>query len=209
MQSWGTQSLFRDRDAGLEPSKSGVIGLLCAALGRERTAQLDDLVALRMGVRVDRPGIVRTDYHTAGGNYPKVNARGHIIGRERNALISPRTFLADSSFLVGLEGDTRYLRHLDAALARPVWQLFLGRKAFVPSRPIRLPAEPPTGPGIRDENLREALRAYPHEGDESHLRFVLEDTGGGSEIRMDVPLSFATRTFAARSVRTTWEEVPG
>ena len=29
MQSWGTRSRFSNRDTGLEPSRSGVIGLLC------------------------------------------------------------------------------------------------------------------------------------------------------------------------------------
>jgi len=34
MQSRGVQSRFTIRDTGLEPSKSGVVGLLCKALGR-------------------------------------------------------------------------------------------------------------------------------------------------------------------------------
>jgi CRISPR-associated Cas5-like protein len=42
MQSWGTQSRFTVRDTGLEPSKSGIVGLLCAALGRPRRELLDD-----------------------------------------------------------------------------------------------------------------------------------------------------------------------
>src|SRR5260370_17357943 len=69
MQSWGTQSRFVVRDTGLEPSKSGVIGLLCAALGRPREAPMEDLARLRMGVRVDRGGVMQTDYHTAGGGH--------------------------------------------------------------------------------------------------------------------------------------------
>ena len=40
----------------MEPSKSGVLGLICAALGRDRSESLDDLASLRMGVRVDREG---------------------------------------------------------------------------------------------------------------------------------------------------------
>ena len=59
MQSWGTQSRFRDRDTGLEPSKSGVIGLLCAALGRLREEPVGDLTGLRFGVRADKPGTLR------------------------------------------------------------------------------------------------------------------------------------------------------
>ena len=55
MQAWGVQSRFGVRDTGREPSKSGLIGLLCAALGREREAPLDDLASLNMGVRIDKP----------------------------------------------------------------------------------------------------------------------------------------------------------
>ena len=36
LQSWGTTSRFDDRDTGKEPSKSGVIGLLAAAMGIHR-----------------------------------------------------------------------------------------------------------------------------------------------------------------------------
>ena len=43
MQSWGTGSRFDERDTQLEPSKSGVVGLLCAALGRDRAEPVDDL----------------------------------------------------------------------------------------------------------------------------------------------------------------------
>ena len=56
MQSWGTQSRFSHRDTGLEPSRSGVIGLLCAALGRPRDHSLDEFLPLKMAVRVDHEG---------------------------------------------------------------------------------------------------------------------------------------------------------
>ena len=38
MQSWGTDSKFDERRTGREPSKSGVIGLVAAALGIARAA---------------------------------------------------------------------------------------------------------------------------------------------------------------------------
>lgn len=76
MQSWGIDSRFVMRETGLEPSKSGVIGLLCAALGKPQKDEeaehhdyppLSRLAGLRLGVRVDRPGVMQSDYHTAGG----------------------------------------------------------------------------------------------------------------------------------------------
>ena len=44
MQSWGIQSRFSVRDTGLEPSRSGVVGLLCCALGRTRDEPLDEFL---------------------------------------------------------------------------------------------------------------------------------------------------------------------
>ena len=67
MQSWGTTSRFDDRDTAKEPSKSGVLGLVAAALGidRENWVELEPLCHLCMGVRHDRPGVPKRDYQTA------------------------------------------------------------------------------------------------------------------------------------------------
>src|SRR5438045_3820140 len=94
MQSWGTQSRFLVRDTGREPSKSGVVGLLCAALGRGREESVDDLAALAMGVRVDQEGTLGADFHTAGGTH----RRGDRYGVPR----------ADASNAGGTVVSTRY-----------------------------------------------------------------------------------------------------
>lgn len=201
MQSWGTQSRFDVRDTGLEPSKSGVIGLLCAALGRPRHAALADLVALRMGIRVDREGRLARDYHTAGkGGYLK--ASGEI--ERKNLIVSTRYYLADALFLVGLEGDLPLLRKLAQALRNPVWPLYLGRKAFVPGEPVWLPD------GLREnETLEQALQTYPwlgRSGDlPEQLRVVLDDVQG-EIVRTDYPLSFALRQFLPRRVHIKYIE---
>lgn len=198
MQSWGVQSRFTIRDTGLEPSKSGVIGLICAALGRPRHAPLDDLAALRMGVRVDQEGALERDYHTAQN---VLKAGGGIKDTE----VSSRYYLAGARFLVGLEGDLALLRRIHQALQQPVWQLYLGRKAFVPSEPIALPD------GLRPEtDLLQALSQYPLLGSRSNsqkLRVVVDDPQGWIT-RPDVPLSFAERQFAARRVSVFFIEPP-
>ncbi len=196
MQSWGTQSQFRERDTGLEPSKSGVVGLLCAALGRRREEDVSDLAALRMGVRVDAPGTVAADYHTMGGNSPVIR-KERVHGWSKNAVLSTRYYLADASFLIGLEGTRGILTLVDTALSRPRWALYLGRKSFVPSVPVRLPD------GLVETDLASALHAHPPGRGTPPLRYVLEDAAG-SEVRMDVPVSFAERRFAARRIRTDW-----
>lgn len=189
LQSWGISSLFTERETAREPSKSGVIGLLCAALGRERSADISDLASLRMGVRVDREGSLEMDYQTSSDVF---TAEGKI---SKNAVVSKRYYLADAVFLVGLEGPLETLRPLGQTIRHPKWQLFLGRKAFPPALPVWLPD------GLRPGKLDDELRAYPAlvEGEEK-MRLIIEDEEGQFQ-RRDVPLNFAQRAFANRSVR--------
>lgn len=208
MQSWGTRSRFTERDTELEPSKSGVIGLLCAALGRPRSQPVDDLAALRMGVRVDHEGILARDYHSAGAKTGVARADGS--GPSKDPVVSNRYYLADADFLVGLEGSDRdLLEALDRALRAPRWQLFLGRKSFVPSVPVFLP-----GGGIREAGLEAALKSEPwplrplvfdRDGSRPRLRYVIErDVGATNEVRMDQPIgaAFQRRSFGPRWVET-------
>lgn len=195
MQSWGTRSRFDYRDTALEPTKSGVLGLLCAALGRDRAEDISDLAALRMGVRVDREGILEYDYQTAKGVVSSSGEPGRDVQ-------SKRYYLADAAFLVGLEGtDRRLLVETHQALKNPCWPLFLGRKGYVPSPPVYLPD------GLRDEPLAEALAHYPYlpsltsrgEGPPERLRYVLEAPSGRPIL--DQPIApFAERRFGSRYV---------
>lgn len=218
LQSWGTQGRFGLRDAGREPSKSGVIGLLCAALGRARHEPVDDLATLTMGVRVDREGAVGRDYQTTGGGrwrgapYGVAEPDGTLGG----TVLSDRFYLADADFLVGLSAETEVqealLCELDRALAASVWPLALGRRSYVPGVPPRLPDAAPLGPGLREGDLLDVLRAYPWldargEALPARVRFVLDAAPGSTaDVRADVPLSFVSsaRRFATRAVRTAY-----
>jgi CRISPR system Cascade subunit CasD len=197
MQSWGVQSRFSVRDTGLEPSKSGVVGLLCAALGRPRTADVSELAGMSMAVRVDVEGVLRYDYHTAQN---VLKAGGGIKDTEP----SRRYYLSGASFLVALTSDDlALLQQLHDALHNPVWPLFLGRKAFVPSTPVWLDDGLQSG-----TSARALLEAYPWLGSEvdklpDRVRLVTEDPQG-AEVRPDWPLSLAERRFAPRRVTTTF-----
>lgn len=205
MQSWGVQSRFGVRDTGLEPSKSGVLGLVCAALGIDRADDLvlAELASLKMGVRVDREGVLKVDYHTAGkSGYLRA---GNNVER-RTVILSNRYYLADARFLVALEGDDlTLLARIHAALNNPVWPLFLGRKAFVPGEPVWL------ADGLQaNMELIEALKAYPYLGRssrEERLRVVIEDLDGVI-IRSDQPLSFTDRRFASRRLTSGFVQTP-
>lgn len=201
MQSWGVQSRFSVRDSGLEPSKSGVIGLLCAALGRPRQAPVTDLAALKMGVRVDKEGRLAYDFHTAQN---VLKASGGIKDTEP----SRRYYLADAKFLVGLAGaDLALLTQIQQALHQPVWPLYLGRKAFVPGETVLL------ADGLHaDCELLTALKGYvrlhPDATEAGNRRRIVWEDEEGVEVRPDQPVSFAERRFALRRVATGFVELP-
>ena len=112
------------------------------------------------------------------------------------------------------------MNQLSAALAQPVWPLFLGRKAFVPAVPVRLPDLPSWGSGLRSQSLEEALRTYPwlivRDGERAprvltRARLVIEDERSTTgESRMDVPVSFLPldRRYQSRFVRTMFIDQP-
>jgi CRISPR system Cascade subunit CasD len=216
MQSWGTSSRFDQRDTGKEPSKSGVVGLLAAALGidRENWPDLEPLTRLSMGVRHDRPGVPRRDYQTAG--CAKSNTIIRADGTpSKDGVVSHRFYIADAAFLVALEGDDRTL--LDKAhdkLKNPTWQLALGRKSYLPSETIWIEN------GVQDVPLRDALAqwpwiASPRKWEElpEKLLISFESQDESGVLKMDQPLSsFAVRRFGVRFVRSEWipfpQEVP-
>jgi CRISPR system Cascade subunit CasD len=197
MMSWGDHSRFTIRDTRIEPTKSAVIGLLCAALGRPRWEPIHDLAALKMGVRIDREGLMQCDYHTVMDGIKSSGSKGDTV-------ISHRYYIADADYLVGLEGDRSLLNTLDEALQNPCWQMYFGRKSFVPSRPVQI--------GIIDRDSIEALQSHPYElrnrqkQPAERLRYVLE-TSNGSDIRQDVPLDWQKRLFGSRCVETKYLEV--
>lgn len=195
LQSWGTQSRFRRRDAGHEPSKSGVIGMVAAALGRSRNEPVDDLVSLKFAVRTDASGTLIRDYQTAK-NWAK-NPKGAVS-------LSTRMYLSDAVFVVALEGEREQLETIESALKKPVYPLYLGRRACPAGYDLVL--------GICEESAEEALRSLEWQMPE-HRRLNLpiqvllriqRDAlpGERGDLVEDIPVSFSPehRQYTSREV---------
>jgi CRISPR-associated protein Cas5/CasD subtype I-E len=141
MQAWGDQeSKFLIRRTAEAPTKSGVIGILCAGLGVSRAdaaaewlPRLSDPRNLRMGVRVDAPGVRWWDYHTVGAGMQMRTAEGK---HKDGAMLTRREYLCDASFLVAFQGEPALIEKLAAAMQSPKWTLYLGRKSCPPGIPI-------------------------------------------------------------------------
>ena len=178
LQSWGADSKFETRRTNREPTKSGVIGMLAAAIGlrRDQAEELETLNKLRLGVRVDREGELLVDFHMAKNP------------QKRNAdYLTYRHYLQDAVFLVGLEDrDDEMLTKLRCALERPAFPLYLGRRSCPPTMPLVL--------GIRQGSLQEVLKKEPVicEEKSASMRIVMDAVPGedGSAVLKDVPISF-------------------
>jgi CRISPR system Cascade subunit CasD len=221
LQSWGVESKFSRRSTEREPTKSGVVGFLAAALGRRRTENVDDLAALKFGVRIDQPGQLLVDYHLAITEAARAPGAGSTK-KNAGTFQTWRYYLADAVFLVGLEGDDAFLRRLDEAVRSPVFPLYLGRRSCPPAGEVAL--------GIRQNSLKEALRAEDWLASEWYrkkisklqsksttepktnmlLTLVCDADRPGALRRRDVPVSFGQthRKYAFRNVDDTPEAVP-
>ena len=190
LQSWGVKSRFTVRATELAPTKSGIIGMLAAAVGRRRTDPIEDLLSLRFGVRKDQPGRVIRDFHTA-----------RTLDGKESMPLSNRYYLADAVFLAGIEGDTALLEGLDEALRHPFFPLYLGRRSCPPTHPVSM--------GLRETGLLDALRAEPwlaaqwfrkqHRHDPFDAELLLDqevvpaEERGAARGSRDVPVSFDPR----------------
>lgn len=187
LQSWGTSSRFTRRNTDRVPSRSGIIGLLAAATGRRRIDPLEELLNLRIGVRVEQPGQLERDFHTARTR----------DGAESMPL-SYRFYLADAVFAVAIEGDPPLLDGLRHALRKPVYPLFLGRKSCPPAGKLDhglhdgdVPHVLKTAPWLASPWIQHRRRAEDH----VTLDIVHDcppDTPDGEVVRDD-PISFDPR----------------
>lgn len=201
LQSWGVSSKFETRTTEKMPTKSGVVGMLAAALGLARDADLSRLAALKFGVRADRGGDVMMDFHMA---HQKEYYTASESTKKNYVHRTNRHYLADAVFLAGFEGDEEFLKELEAALLNPKFPLFLGRRSCPPTLPIVK--------GIRELPLEEALReelpiCKPHE---RVMRVQIETDSADGGFVQDVPISFDPRgrTYGYRKVKEFFIEKP-
>jgi len=149
LQSWGLASRFQQRTTELIPTKSGLIGLICAALGipkgstaeREWLPRMADLrmtvvtISRQFGMQgyqesEDIPIRRLEDFHTVLGT------RRASGGTKSHPVVTHRQYLFDACFGVLLAGHQEILFEISDALRDPVWGVWLGRKCCIPTAPI-------------------------------------------------------------------------
>lgn len=223
LQSWGITGQYNRRDTASQPTKSGIVGLLAAAQGRRRGDSLEDLVALRLGVRTDQQGTLMQDFHTVSrlDGAPLWSANVTAKGLQRPTSpkklthVTKRLYLQDAVFVAVVEGQEDFVADLASAVRRPRFQLALGRRACVPTQPMVL-RERPDGDAwwgdvqaVLDRVPWQASDWYQRrQGHRAQLPAVW-DEAEGEDLADDVPVSFAhsERGFLTRSVTHGWVTV--
>lgn len=215
MQAWGASSRFRHRKTETFPTKSGVLGLLAAALGIDKHAPDEDakiapLAELKFSVfriaSADRtkrhPTLRLEDFHTVGGGYDSSDPREvlHISrkasGGPSTTVITHRTYLTDARFLAVLEGDAALLERCAAALENPKWGVWFGRKCCLPASPLA-----PTLGSSRKVALDQWMQYFA--GASQTTEGEQQAHEPGSRFQNDEPVSYGTRTFQSRPVSRT------
>ncbi|EKU45567.1 type I-E CRISPR-associated protein Cas5/CasD [Brevibacterium casei] len=201
MQSWGMKGRFTRRTTELQPTKSGVVGLLAAAMGRRRADPIEDLAGLRMGVRVEQPGRLLRDFQTAS----RVGV---------TAPLSYRYYLSDAVFLAAVEGPEELLKGIETALHAPKFPLYLGRRAFPPTGELSLGVLPQTMAEVLDSMPWRASKVVmrSNSSPEVALRVVrdVEPDEESTDVFEDVPITFDPnrRLFGSRPVIEYWVRRP-
>lgn len=175
LQAWGSQSKFNIRSTEREPTKSGVVGMLAAAMGIQRNddpKKLELLNSLHFGVRVEREGKLLKDFHMV-----------HEMTGKKDSHVTERFYLSDAVFMTALEcEDKEFLEQLAYALNNPVYPLFLGRRSCPPTLPVVL--------GIRDDELLNVLKTEPSVAENCKPTRIIYDSEDGIPVR-DKPISFS------------------
>lgn len=199
MASWGDIAVGERRTSWDRPSRSAVLGLVAAALGIDRQDQAghDALDAgYGVAVRVDAPGRMMVDYHTAQTisqtevKRARSRTRRDMIRHgERfhklETILSWREARVDAAYTLALwarEGARWPLEALVDALRMPIYPLYAGRKAF----PLGWPLLPEV---IEAQSLAAAfIRRAPLAGDACFDR--LDPYSGAASVSCDYDSAF-------------------
>jgi CRISPR system Cascade subunit CasD len=206
LQSWGHDSRFGRRDSLDFPTKSGVLGLLCCALGAagEQRGWLQAIGDLDMqvagytlgssaGSDITRQPFLK-DFHMVGSGYdeqdpwqnlliPKTSEGKKPVGT--GAKMTFRYYIQDMAYAVALQVPSDFAQEIVKALQEPVWDIYLGRKNCAPTEFIYQ--------GVYS-SAQSALEVGARMADEKRRKFVLRVLQGihnGEVLTLnDVPVQF-------------------
>jgi len=145
LQAWGLDSQYTYRNSGLFPTKSGVLGLCCAAQGLDR-GSVAESEWLAEVTSCNMTAIAIPKLRSAGDRQTPISVRRiedfHTVANTKTAkgdskdALTYRQYICDAEFMVLLRMPTELADNLKTYLENPKWGVWLGRKACIPSAPV-------------------------------------------------------------------------
>lgn len=199
LQSWGYQSRFDRRTSLSYPTRSGILGMICAAMGVDRsdTEGLQLFKPLILSVYTFKQGRRLVDFQTVGGGWDKKINPQCIVpkadGKAGQTVVSRREYLQHSRYGVILQVDKTLCQRIVMALTNPIWGIWLGRKSCIPASPVfqgQFGSE------------HDALTKLVGVAGSDILRVIKEvkNFEDGTDTLMDNPLDFSHRRFKPRRI---------
>lgn len=202
--SMGELAGHERRGSLLWPGRSALIGLMGAALGIRRDGDFSMLDALEIDVAVFSSGAALRDFHTIqsvpAAAVKKPNSRPEAIraaGGRLTTSITLRDYRAGVFYGVAVQGEG--LEEIAAALRKPYFMLYLGRK----SCPLSAPPAPQI---VQADTVGDALGQLKIPewlaGRVSRIEnvMIVGKEGSQRDLVHDVPLDRQRWHFAAREV---------
>ncbi len=208
LQSWGFGSQYSRRNTALMPTKSAIAGMCCAALGIARGCDdegpfLQQFATLRMTAISIPRSLKQADHGNERGlpvrrleDYHTVQNTRKAEGKLKPSHITHRQYLTDAAFGVVLTGNAALLERVAVALVDPVWGIWLGRKACIPTSPVLA--------GLFGERTEALTSLIGNEPIELFTRQQeAESFADGCDVLPDQSLSFNSdhRQFSPRRIR--------
>ncbi|MCY4302266.1 MAG: type I-E CRISPR-associated protein Cas5/CasD [Aestuariivita sp.] len=208
MGSFGDLAGHELRGSYFWPGRSALLGLVGGALGvrRDDKSGQATLTVWKTAVSVLSVGIVWQDFHTIqtvpSARIKRPETRQEALSalrRADNGVITRRNYCNDCVFGVAMWGGDIQL--LEAALRKPVFVPYLGRK----NCPLSAPMSPKiVSADTSIEALTQVILPPFLNIDTKRPKLVITDEnipGGWTEVRWDEPLDRAAWHFGQRRVR--------
>ena len=210
LQSWGADSRFGRRGTLDFPTKSGILGLLCCALGAggEQRELLAEMATLTQSVisfgqkrensrrerrTVDREPLLR-DFQMVGSGYDDKNPWESLLIPKKSdgtsavnggSKITYRYYLQGAAFAAVAQVPEEKAIIFADAFENPCWDIYFGRKCCVPTDFVYR--------GCFDSEasaFEKALEIAAGKGREEEFRVVDGESAGETIILNDVPIQF-------------------
>jgi CRISPR system Cascade subunit CasD len=135
MSAYGLQTFDTNRKINSFPTRSGVVGLLGAALGIERSShnKLFELSEnIKLAVQINASGTKISDYHTVQG-FRSPGSKKIQVGSTKQTY---REYWCDSEYTFAITANDDVISNIVEAIKSPVYTLFQGRKSCPLTRPL-------------------------------------------------------------------------